>query len=136
MKLIIAGDDRFLEEMERLPVEILFMARQPADLHRALFQGGYDEVFIGFPPDVSLQVLRNIHGAKNVAVVFETVGDLQRFGRDVFQHGGVPVLLEDVRRRFEKKAARPAPSVPARIVEEELRHREERSPAPGRPIRR
>ncbi|PTQ52231.1 MAG: hypothetical protein HSCHL_0702 [Hydrogenibacillus schlegelii] len=130
MKLIIAGEDRFLEEMERLPVEILFIARQPADLHRALFHGGYDEVFIGFPPDVSLQVLRNIRGAKNVAVVFESVGDLQRFGREVFQLGGVPVLLEDVRRRFEKKAARPAPSVPARIVEEELRRREERSPAP------
>lgn len=128
MKVIIAGDEHFLEEMDTLPLEVIFIARQPADLHRSLFQGGYDEVFIGFEPDVSLTVLENIKGTKNVAVVFDNIDQFKNYGETVFKLGGVPILLEDLKGRFTKSEAQKKISVPSKIVEQEIKKREEKSP--------
>jgi|GEM_PF-4379338 len=133
MRVIVAGNEHFLEEMDKLPLDIIFIARQPVDLHRSLFQGGYDEVFVGFDPDVSLSVLQNIKGTRNVAIVFDNVDAFKKHGSDVFMLGGTPILLEDLKARFNKSAEQPKKHIttPTKIVEQEIRKREERSPLVG-----
>lgn len=131
-RLIVAGDQRFLDEMMKVDAEILFIARQPADLHRALLQNtGYDEIVLGFEPEVSIQLLRNLPGARNVAIVFDRSDDMQKYGLKVMELGGSPMLFDDVLRRFgtskNGKGNTPLP-VPQNVVEEELKAREARSP--------
>lgn len=102
-KLILAGDEKLLESFKNLEVDIIFQTIHPADLHRALYQGGFDEVYLGFAPETSLKVLEQIQFVQNVGVVFYSVEDYRRYAKDVYRLSGVPYLLENLIARFKPK---------------------------------
>lgn len=107
MRLIIAGTDQFLDLIQQYEVDIVYMTRQPADLNQYILSNDYDEILIGFEPEVSVKLLQSLKGARNVAVLFNDSMVLKNNAKKVYQLGGTPYLYEDLDKRYGKRIIRP-----------------------------